>query len=151
MDRREALKRLGVGGALAVSAPLLLDSFNVAHAASNVTVVAEPPSGVEAVPFLPPTTKTNSVQIAFDPAAFDRPGQLWFYWTVLAATPPITLQVDPRDSSIATVKKATGNGNMNSFTIEVEVREEAGGGTVPLARYLVVSDGGLLTVTLQSP
>jgi hypothetical protein len=34
MDRRDALKKLGVGGAVAVAAPVLLDSFNVASAAS---------------------------------------------------------------------------------------------------------------------
>jgi hypothetical protein len=35
MDRRDALKKLGVGGAVAVSAPILLDSFNVASASSH--------------------------------------------------------------------------------------------------------------------
>jgi len=34
MDRREALKRLGVGGAIAAATPLVLDGFNVAHALS---------------------------------------------------------------------------------------------------------------------
>jgi hypothetical protein len=34
MDRRDALKKLGVGGAVAVAAPVLLDSFNVASALS---------------------------------------------------------------------------------------------------------------------
>lgn len=34
MDRREALKKLGVGTAVAVGTPLVLDTFNVASAAS---------------------------------------------------------------------------------------------------------------------
>jgi hypothetical protein len=149
MDRREALKRLGVGGALVVSAPLLLDSFNVAHAASGDPVVPDPPSGPEAVPMLPPTAKTNSVDIAFSEDAFDRDGQLWFYWSVLSAAPPITIEVNPNDSSNATVSKAQGNGKMNSFTIEVQVWEELGSNMTQIARYLVISDGGQLTVTPQ--
>lgn len=34
MDRREALKKLGAGGAVAATAPLVLDGFKVAHALS---------------------------------------------------------------------------------------------------------------------
>ncbi len=34
MDRRTALKKLGAGGAIAAGAPLLVSSFDVAHAAS---------------------------------------------------------------------------------------------------------------------
>ena len=144
MDRREALKRLGVGSALVVSAPLLLDSFNVAHAASGIP---DPPSGNEAVPFPPLTAKTNSIQIDFDEDAFGREGALSFDWTVLYANPPITLATQPGDSSIATLTKRNGNGKMNSFQIEVMVWEE--GVSQPIARYLVISDGGQLTVTPQ--
>lgn len=35
MDRREALKKLGAGTAIAAAGPVLLPSFNVAHAASG--------------------------------------------------------------------------------------------------------------------
>ena len=94
------------------------------------------------------------MQIAFSPEAFDRSGQLWFYWTVLAATPPITIQFPSNDSSVATIKKAAGNGNMNAFTIEVEVWEEVvvsptQTDTIFVAKYLVISDGGAITVTLE--
>ena len=145
MDRREALKRLGVGGALAVSAPLLLDSFNVAHASSAVAVV-DPPAAAAAVPVLPPTTRTNSFEIAFNLDAFDHDGPLWFHWTVLHATPPITIEFETEQSHIATVKKANGNGKMNAFTIEVAVVDELGN---TVAEYLVISDGGQLTVVSQ--
>ena len=142
MDRREALKRLGVGSALVVSAPLLLDSFNVAHAASGM------PSGTDAMLYVPPTAKTNSINIEFREDAFDHDGDLSFDWTVLYATPPVTIAYDPDASSMATVSKAAGNGNMNSFTIEVMVGEEGVG--EPIARYLIVSDGGRLTVVSES-
>jgi hypothetical protein len=149
MDRREALKRLGVGGALAVTAPLLLDSFNVAHAVSGF-VEEKLPDGFAALIDPPATTKSNKLTIEFNPDAFDREGPLWFYWTVLSAIPAITMTVDSSSSS-AQIKKATGLGNVNSFTIEVEVWEDVGS-EFPMefvARYLVVSEGGLLTVTLQ--
>jgi hypothetical protein len=150
MDRREALKRLGVGGALAVTAPLLLDSFNVAHAMSGGPVEEEPPDGITALTNPPVTTKANQVKVEFNPDAFDREGTLWFYWTVLSAIPAITLEVDPVDSHIAQVKKATGQGNLNTFTIEVQVHEEPLDGPMEhVATYLVVSEGGLLSVTLQ--
>ena len=144
MDRREALKRLGVGSALVVSAPLLLDSFNVAHAASGIP---EPPSGSVAVPMPPLTAKTNSIEIDFDEDAFGGEG-ISFDWTVLFANPPITLATQPGDSSRATLTKRNGNGKMNSFQIEVLVWEE--GVSQPIARYLVTSDGGQLTVVPQS-
>ena len=35
MDRRKALKKLGVGGAIVATGPLVLDGFKVAHAASE--------------------------------------------------------------------------------------------------------------------
>jgi hypothetical protein len=150
MDRREALKRLGVGGALAVSAPLLLDSFNVAHASSAVAVV-DPPAGANVLLSPPLTTKTNSVNVEFNEDLFDTDGTLWFEWTVLHATPLITIDFPTGESSLATVRKATGNGNLNAFTIGVEVWEDVDGFSNLIARYLVVSDGGALTVTLQSP
>jgi hypothetical protein len=151
MDRREALKRLGVGGALAVTAPLLLDSFNVAHAVSGV--VEEPPPGTEVLMAWPPTTKTNQLEIRFNPSAFgDR--DVVFYWSKLAEIPAITLEVDTADSSIARVKKATGQGNVNYFMIQVDVYEAVvvyeRTDMVFIAQYLVISEGGLLTVTLQS-
>ena len=51
MDRRDALKKLGVGGAVAVSAPVLLDAFNVASASSTCL----------------PATRTNSIVRASQP------------------------------------------------------------------------------------
>jgi hypothetical protein len=148
MDRREALKRLGVGGALAVTAPLLLDSFNVAHAMST-PVGEEPPDGIGVLVNPPVTTKSNKVMIEFNPDVFERDGPLWFYWTVLSAIPAITLDVQSQ-SNAAQVKKATGNGNVNMFTIEVEIWEEVGvNDMVLVGRYLVASDGGVLSVTLQ--
>lgn len=45
MDRREALKKLGVGGAVAVGAPVLFDSFRVASAASNCVRGQDIPAG----------------------------------------------------------------------------------------------------------
>lgn len=144
MDRREALKRLGVGGALVVAAPVLLDSFNVAHAVSGIP---EPPSGTDAVLVLPPTAKTNSVTIEFDEAAFGDRGDLSFDWIPRYANPPISIDFESDSSSRATISKRNGNGKMNSFMIEVVVWE-AGAGQ-PIARYLVVSDGGQLTVTYQ--
>lgn len=148
MDRREALKRLGVGGALAVTAPLLLDSFNVAHAMSHE--VEEPPPGTDVLMEWPPTTKTNELEIRFNPDAFgDR--DVVFYWSKLAEIPAITLDVDTSDSSIAWVKKATGQGNVNYFMIQVQVCELIGDKpSEPFATYLVISEGGQLTVTLQS-
>lgn len=145
MDRREALKKLGVGGALVVSAPLLLDSFNVAHASSHVG----PPTGVAAVPVIPPTPKANSVQIAFDASAFGvDPDQLTFYWDVVSATPPIT--VNERvvaNGSVGQLTKANGNGKMGKFTIEVVVWYQ----TSQIATYLIVSDGSVITVTRVNP
>jgi hypothetical protein len=43
VDRRQALKKLGVGGAIAVGAPLVISSFDVAHAASGTPTT--PPAG----------------------------------------------------------------------------------------------------------
>ena len=152
MDRREALKRLGVGGALAVTAPLLLDSFNVAHAMSG-PVEEKLPDGAAATLINPPaTTKTNQVTVQFNESAFKRNGTLWFYWTQVSAIPAIKLDVSS-DSTSAQIKKATGQGNLNSFTIAVDVYEEVvtddDTEMVFVATYLVVSEGGLLTVTLQ--
>ena len=142
MDRREALKRLGVGSALVVSAPLLLDSFNVAHAASGI------PDGGTAVPGVLPNAKTNSVTIDFDQDAFGVDGELLsFQWNVIYANPPIDVTTMPSDSSIATLTKRNGNGKMNSFQIEVLVWQVNVG--QPIARYLVISDGGQLTVVNQ--
>lgn len=42
MDRREALRKLGIGGAVAFGTPVLIDSFNIAHA-SSAEVCPEPP------------------------------------------------------------------------------------------------------------
>ena len=81
----------------------------------------------------------------FNLDAFDHDGPLWFHWTVLHATPPITIEFETEQSHIATVKKANGNGKMNAFTIEVEVVNQSG----TLARYLIISDGGQLTVMPQ--
>jgi hypothetical protein len=149
MDRREALKRLGVGGALAVTAPLLLDSFNVAHAMSPGPVEEKLPDGLGVLIDPPTTTKSNELEIRFNPDVFgDR--DVVFYWTKLAEIPAITLNVDGGDSSVARVKKATGQGNVNYFMIEVQVREPISDTETELiATYLVISEGGQLTVTLQ--
>ncbi len=45
MDRREALKKLGVGGAIAVGAPLVASSFQVAHAVSGEPPTEPPDAG----------------------------------------------------------------------------------------------------------
>lgn len=44
MDRREALKKLGVGSAVAIGTPLILDTFNVASAASCGTLAGYAPN-----------------------------------------------------------------------------------------------------------
>lgn len=54
MDRREALKKLGLGGALVVASPVILPVVRVAHAASpgDTDIVGAPDAG-EPIPFGP--------------------------------------------------------------------------------------------------
>lgn len=54
MDRREALKKLGVGGAIVLASPVIVPSFRVAHAASG-----DPPSD-------PPDPNTPGVIVVDD-------------------------------------------------------------------------------------
>ena len=100
----------------------------------------------------PATTKSNTVDDRVQPGRRStREGTLWFDWIPRLGDPGDHDGGRRTNSSIAQIKKATGSGNINYFTIEVEVWEELGSERLNLiATYLVVSDGGLLTVTLQS-
>lgn len=71
MDRREALKMLGAGGALVVASPVILPTFNVAHAASPAdTGLAGLPEPGDPMPFTPasfPTSKFKQKQVSIVP------------------------------------------------------------------------------------
>lgn len=59
MDRREALKKLGVGTAVAVGTPLVLDTFNVASAASCGTLTGYTPAPTGTPLLLPTRTRID--------------------------------------------------------------------------------------------
>jgi len=71
MDRREALKMLGTGGALVVASPVILPTFNVAHAASPAaTGLVGLPAAGESLPYAPatfPTSQFKQKQVSIAP------------------------------------------------------------------------------------
>jgi len=63
MDRREALKMLGAGGALVVASPVILPTYNVAHAASPAdTGLGGLPGPGDPLPFTPASFPNNSLK-----------------------------------------------------------------------------------------
>ena len=75
MDRREALKKLGVGTAVAIAAPAVLPTTRVAYAASGgigqTGLIGVPPAG-DPVPWTPiydPANAWREVRIEFDTSA----------------------------------------------------------------------------------
>lgn len=82
MDRRSALKKLGVGGAVAISTPVLLDSFNAASAASPYPTALDLQGAVNAS--WSPNQKTYTISNIAQLFATNTS----FQWTDGSVTPP---------------------------------------------------------------
>ena len=71
MDRREALKKLGAGGALLVASPVILPTVRVAHAASPTdTGLTGTPAPGDPLPYVPasfPNAKFKQKQVSIAP------------------------------------------------------------------------------------
>ena len=71
MNRRDALKQLGVGGAMVIASPVVLPTFQVAHAASpaDTGIVGAPEPGAP-LPYAPasfPNAKYKKQQVSIVP------------------------------------------------------------------------------------
>lgn len=96
MDRREALKKLGAGGALVIASPVILPSIRVAHAASpGETGISGTPAPGESlpyteIPFPNAQFKKKQVSIAPDHAAVTCDDQslplISYEWRIVSVT-----------------------------------------------------------------
>jgi hypothetical protein len=103
MDRREALKKLSAGGAIAAGGSVVLSSTNVAYAASNGTL---PSAGWT---YLGGTGSKRSVRLDLSPTTCVRSGEVA---TLLSSNRP-NAAIDDKGTNATTLEiqvKVTGGG-----------------------------------------
>lgn len=115
MNRRDALKKLGIGGAIAVVTPAILDGFNVAHASST-----QPPTTEDLQESTVVTVDgtTGAVRLEIDLDQF--PPGTTLTWSLLDPKQPIDFIALP-DGSVIVVDKTAGNSPTPSFTAVLDV------------------------------
>jgi hypothetical protein len=138
MDRREALKKLGVGGAVAVSAPILLDSFNVASASST----ALPPQNND---ILSSVTNNGNAGIAIVLDTTQFPADTSFTWQVTLQTGNPATSVTPTTGSTVVVDKPPANQGPGNFTVVMTATSASSSPTS--LQYNMVWNGTQLVVT----
>jgi hypothetical protein len=136
MDRRDALKKLGVGGAVAVSAPILLDSFNVASASST----ALPPQNND---ILSSVTNNGNAGIAIVLDTTQFPADTQYSWQVLQPGNPATT-VTPSTGPSVVVDKP-GNNPPGNFTVVMTATSPSS--SPNLLTYNIVWNGSQLVVS----
>jgi hypothetical protein len=122
MDRRDALKKLGVGGAVAVAVPVLLDSFNVANA-SSTALPAGPQVNAAIIQPSPGTSTFLDLTFSNSPQLF--PSSTTFVWSDLPVAPAVTFA--PFNALVT--RMTVGQGNMNSETFSVNLAATFNGTT----------------------
>jgi hypothetical protein len=131
MDRRDALKKLGVGGAVAVAGPVLLDSFNVASASStqlppadNLIIASVANRGID------------GVRIVLDTSQF--PSNTQFAWVVFSGGGN-NVSVVPSVGADVVVDRP-GNNVPSSFTLRMTATSV--GATPSSDDYFIAWSGG---------
>ena len=112
MDRRSALKKLGVGSAVAVSAPVILRSNAVAAGASQMPP-ASPLDAATTVLEGGPGNRTLTITISS--SVF--PAGTTVFWSYVSG--PATNPTNP--ATLSTSVTHTGSGNFNNSTIELDL------------------------------
>jgi hypothetical protein len=140
MDRRDALKKLGVGGAVAVAGPVLLDSFNVASASSTQL----PPADINIISSVV-NLQSDGVQIALATSQF--PANTQYAWIVFSGGGN-NVSVAPTNANGSTVVvDRPGNNAPSPFTVRMTATSA---GATPNSRsYFIAWSGG--TIVTVSP
>jgi hypothetical protein len=118
MDRRDALKKLGVGGAVAVAGPVLLQSYAVAAGASSMPSASQ----VGAATSHTSTNSNKTLNITIAPSPF--PSGTTYFWTEVGGSTTVSFSSPTSLNTSVTV--STGNLGSKAFTLNLAATHPLG-------------------------